>query len=226
MSFSGLVLLLLAAVAESTARPILVVHINNYAKVVPSTLAAAETRAARLFHNAGVEVAWLHCPITTADARRVPACQTSDVMNVMVRIIAHAETSPTLGEHMLGFAVPAPGGGIYTAVVYDRVRRMARARLASEAEILGCAIAHEVGHLLLGSEPHAAAGLMRAEWNPAELKLASVEQLRFTPRQAALMSAELDRRASAVPSDSLHTSVRPPPKPLRTAGASESRPAR
>jgi hypothetical protein len=38
------------------------------------------------------------------------------------------------------------------------------------ATLLGRAIAHEIGHLLLASSRHAAVGLMRPEWSIAELR--------------------------------------------------------
>jgi hypothetical protein len=36
--------------------------------------------------------------------------------------------------------------------------------------LLGRAIAHEIGHLLLGTASHACAGLMRARWLTGELQ--------------------------------------------------------
>ena len=35
--------------------------------------------------------------------------------------------------------------------------------------MLGCAIAHEVGHLLLGPSSHSAGGIMHGEWGSKEL---------------------------------------------------------
>ena len=46
--------------------------------------------------------------------------------------------------------------------------------------LLGCAIAHELGHLLLRSKEHAIEGVMRGDFGPAELRKASQRQLTFT----------------------------------------------
>jgi type IV secretory pathway TraG/TraD family ATPase VirD4 len=44
-------------------------------------------------------------------------------------------------------------------------------------------IAHEVGHLLLGSNSHSQSGIMIAQWHPAELQKLSMGRLLFTPDQ-------------------------------------------
>jgi len=52
-------------------------------------------------------------------------------------------------------------------------------------QVLGAAIAHEVGHLLLGSAAHSGQGVMRATWEKEQLELASIGELVFTTEQAA-----------------------------------------
>lgn len=51
-------------------------------------------------------------------------------------------------------------------------------------------MAHEIGHLLR-PYGHSAAGLMRAEWDEKDLRLAVHAQLNFTAEQAALIRARL-----------------------------------
>ena len=63
---------------------------------------------------------------------------------------------------------------------YHRVQEIAEAGLASQPQILGHALAHEIGHLLLGSNSHSPTGLMRAHWGQSDLKKASLELLRFS----------------------------------------------
>jgi hypothetical protein len=62
--------------------------------------------------------------------------------------------------------------------------------------MLGCAIAHEVGHLLLGPSSHSAGGIMRGEWGPKELQLALMGKLLFASQQSKLIRAEARRRMS------------------------------
>ena len=65
--------------------------------------------------------------------------------------------------------------------------------------MLGCAIAHEVGHLLLGPSSHSAGGIMCGEWGPKELQLALMGRLLFASQQAKLIRAEARRRMNLLP---------------------------
>jgi hypothetical protein len=61
--------------------------------------------------------------------------------------------------------------------------------------ILGCDIAHEIGHLLLGSESHSASGIMQGHWERGQIRQA-VTQKRMrlqssAPRGRSEASAEL-----------------------------------
>ena len=60
------------------------------------------------------------------------------------------------------------------------------------AVILGRVTAHEIGHLLLGTNGHAPAGLMRATWN---LRLPHPSEWQFTDDDAARIHVGLLRRS-------------------------------
>ena len=92
----------------------------------------------------------------------------------------------------------APGSGadrqsVY--VFYDRVDVLARKHVADAAQILGHAIAHEIGHILLNDQRHSPAGIMRGEWNLRDLQNTRYGYLDFTPRQARAIRDEAGRRA-------------------------------
>jgi len=65
--------------------------------------------------------------------------------------------------------------------------------------VLGHAMAHEIGHLLL-PYGHSPTGLMRAEWEAKDLRLAANRQLNFTSEQAELMRGRLLARIADTPS--------------------------
>jgi hypothetical protein len=98
----------------------------------------------------------------------------------------------------LGFAVPSKPGefGGFAGVFYDPVKRLS-SRGFSEPVILGHAIAHELGHLLLGFEAHSNEGIMKAEWHGKELKRAENATLVFDPRQRSRIRQNLKTRLSA-----------------------------
>jgi len=70
---------------------------------------------------------------------------------------------------------------------------------AAVASVLGFAVAHEVGHLLLGTNAHAAAGLMRALWSRSDLQRNNPSDWLFTAAEGLAMSRALrDRQVQTV----------------------------
>jgi hypothetical protein len=60
--------------------------------------------------------------------------------------------------------------------------------------ILGAAMAHEIGHVLLGSNEHSRMGIMKACWGPLEFRCLATKGLHFTPdNQDAIRSSALNR---------------------------------
>jgi hypothetical protein len=95
----------------------------------------------------------------------------------------------------LGMAVTdGRGCGRVVYLVTDRIERLAERNQLTVAVILGSAMAHELGHLLLPSQSHAPRGLMRADWNRGDLVMADGRGLRFTPQQGQQIRARLRRQ--------------------------------
>ena len=66
-----------------------------------------------------------------------------------------------------------------------------RASKQNPAVLLGHVMAHEIAHLLLGTNSHSASGIMRAHWYAQELASADRGALLFTPDQARAMTERL-----------------------------------
>jgi hypothetical protein len=77
-------------------------------------------------------------------------------------------------------------------VYYDYLPRIpgGQSNLSDTAVILGCVIAHELGHLLLGDHGHSIAGIMQARWGVEQTRLALMSRLSFLPEEARLIHAE------------------------------------
>jgi hypothetical protein len=96
----------------------------------------------------------------------------------------------------LGIAAPSEKNTTASASVFcDRVERLSKGGYASLAVILGHAAAHEIGHLLLGSNSHSPLGLMRGSWSRQDLQRATGGDLLFTPSQALLIRQAIYSRA-------------------------------
>jgi hypothetical protein len=88
---------------------------------------------------------------------------------------------------VLGTAYPnEKGAGYFAYVFYDRIQELAQRRRLGHA-LLADVMAHEIGHLLLGSTSHSASGIMCAHWNYEELRNVSEGAMAFVPAQSRIM---------------------------------------
>ena len=67
----------------------------------------------------------------------------------------------------------------------DRVKAVSRNVQVQFPIALGHALAHELGHVLMRSDEHAPAGIMRATWRQADWRRVATSGLTFDARQAA-----------------------------------------
>jgi hypothetical protein len=88
---------------------------------------------------------------------------------LIVRIVKATKGCPPdlLGSSMVDVEGQA---GTLATIYIDRVESMAGEAHVDNGRLLGRAIAHEIGHLLLGTAGHANMGLMRARWLTGELQ--------------------------------------------------------
>ena len=89
--------------------------------------------------------------------------------------------------------------GALATVYVDRVATLAGASAVDAPTLLGRAIAHEVGHLLLGTSAHARIGVMRAVWSPDMLRHDRPGDWLFTPHDALALRAAVHARGARRP---------------------------
>ena len=87
------------------------------------------------------------------------------------------------------------GTGVLITVDPGLVSAIARGAAADPVTLLGRAMAHELGHLLLGHPEHSRSGLMRALWSRDELRGTRPANWNFSPAEAAQMRQGLVSRA-------------------------------
>ncbi len=169
------------------------VSVYNDVGVPPAILHRAERQAGNIFARAGFEVVWVNCP----QAEDALACDRIDEPgHLALRIIPDAAIS--LSDAAFGVAFLSPdGSGRYSDVFWKRAQDLHAISNLDLSGILGSVIAHEIGHLLLGSNAHAVSGIMRAHWEAEELRRIAMGTLLFTPQQAKLMHERARRPESA-----------------------------
>jgi hypothetical protein len=183
-------ILLTAASVDGAPTPAAPVAIRtyNYAAVGADDLAAARSEAAHIFMRAGISLAWKECrvPGTYAGA---PCTEPLFVgRDMLLRLVDRTPVSGApivaLGESMLD---REQRGGVLMTIDLFPVRAVAGRASTSWPTLLGRAIAHEMGHLLLGSAEHPRLGLMRALWSHDELRGLKPAHWGFSTREAAQM---------------------------------------
>jgi hypothetical protein len=164
----------------------------NYAVVPAEHFDAAKLEADDIFKTAGVSLRWIECrvPGNMSGAQCTePLVPRRDLMLRLVdRPSATGERIVPLGESMLDRELR---GGVLMTVDLSPVRTIAAGTATKFATLLGRAIAHEVGHLLLGSAQHTRLGLMRALWSHDELRGLRPAHWGFSAREAARLRAAL-----------------------------------
>lgn len=170
------------------------VFVYNYAQVPGNSLERAKREAARIFHHAGVELAWRNCPLEATTGSRDLPCEAQIGPTIpILRVIPRFEYAPGVAnKQTLGSSV-----GNLATVSYQWVRDEAAKGIAAPSEILGPAVAHELGHLLLTQRGHAAVGIMRARWSREDFQRSPLGAFTFTREQADSLRSGARVRARA-----------------------------
>jgi len=172
------------------------IRLSNEAQASPRVIHPATDQADWLFRAARIRISWeCRLPESPEDQgtdMSSSAFQQPDTRRyILVRLMGRTPASLLPGA--LGYALPFAHTGAHVLIFYDRVEALARILNEPTYAVLGHAMAHEVGHVLLGSSEHPSAGLMQARWTAATWRLASAGLLAFTREEAELMSARLQR---------------------------------
>jgi len=179
-----------AFAAESAATTTVLVY--NHAHVSPGILSTAEHEAGRILGAAGVRVIWLECPMRSITANPGGPClRPLESTDIMLRVLPSPIQS-YFKPDVFGFAISP----ILASVYYDYAARLALTQYTEfdTSIVLGCVIAHELGHLLLGQNGHSRAGIMQS-WKREQVRRAMMGALLFTAEQAKLMQGNVRARS-------------------------------
>jgi hypothetical protein len=178
----------LVAIATFHAQPVRAekapstVLVYNHANAPAATLLSAEREATRILDSAAT-IVWVNCWDET---------QRSVETN---RLCAKGWTSQTPGLTLIpgtNRLLPKEFGEasipVYATVYYEHIALRAHED-NSEAELpilLGCVIAHELGHLL-GVSGHSTSGIMQPHFGANQIRQALMGNLLFTKEQTRLI---------------------------------------
>jgi hypothetical protein len=181
-----------APAADSDPTPTITVRIYNYSQASPAILTGAEREAHRILGAAGLRAVWLECPVGPSPVNPQGPCQKSpEATDMRLRVLA-APIQNKFQDTVFGFTIHP----VLASVYYEYALRRAK---SDDAEfevqiILGCAIAHELGHLLLGTNSHSDKGIMQPRWEPNQVRQLMMGTLLFSTEQSKLMREQARTR--------------------------------
>ena len=199
----GLTGLARAAAADPTPSLGIALYACEDGSIPPNVVSRAKAEMTRIYRHAGIKVLWTDTAPTTIgpDARPLPTSSGPGPDVTLIILSREMTDQLTVATTALGGAAGTrEHRGRMAYVFYNRVEGIARTHVNTSPRrptsnndyviVLAHAMAHEIGHLLL-PYGHSATGLMRADWDGQDLRLAVRGRLIFTPEQAALIRTRL-----------------------------------
>lgn len=173
------------------SRPQITVVVCDQVRIAPERWLTAKQQSIRILDNAGVDVVWI-------DAAAAKSCMAQSLDAYFVVVVSPKAPKGRIAFGTMGFALRT-GSHPRAYVFYDLVRSFVRNFEPSDpfessvGVILGHAIAHEVGHLLIPGDAHGA-GIMRTNWSYKEWRAALEGALLFHPDDVKVIQEQLISR--------------------------------
>jgi hypothetical protein len=177
--------------------PALQVQVYDYADLEPGPLHKAVALTQEILTSAGVSVQVKICRGSSA-----VSCDAGvgSARYLVIRIVAGGtKMNDSVVHPHMGQSVADQKGGTYSSIFLERVQDAAAEANVPWDTVLAYAAAHEVGHLLLGSEAHTARGLMKACWGRDDYEAMNQHQFHFIDQQAHLLANRYGRSPSTNP---------------------------
>lgn len=174
-----------------------VVRVHDSASVDAKTRDSALGVAEEILSAAGITVSWHRCDLKSGNP---PSCSVPlSAEERVIQLIRSVIDGRTWDNLPLGEAIidPIKKFGAFARVYADRIRWKANEAHFRADVLLGRAIAHEVGHLLLGTANHSSRGLMRAFWSTDEILRGQRADWTFTAADSALLRANCCRATTS-----------------------------
>jgi hypothetical protein len=177
--------------ASETSGFTITIHVYNYAGVPEKTLTRVKHESGRIFRNAGLAALWVDNAVSAGDLRYPHRSTDSwDGTHFVLRLLTQSREGSSINA--MGEALSL----VEIANVFmNRVIEQAAIGELSVTRMLGHAIAHEIGHLLLGDNSHSPGGIMVAPWSKQDLWHMSKGNLLFTHPQVTRIQAEVRHRS-------------------------------
>jgi hypothetical protein len=186
--------------SERTSEDRVSIHVYNLSGIPSVTLDRAFREVSRIFAQADTDVRWELGDPEAEEAHATDQSGPASFRDKHVRSYLVVRIGRGLARNVpsasLGMSLPYAQYGVSATVFEERVESLCQTAGQDFAIILGHAIAHELGHVVLASHGHAPAGIMRARWGRADFDQAATGQLGFTAHQGVEIRDYVARKSS------------------------------
>lgn len=187
------------ALPDTAAAYSLVVRTYDTYGLPNHDLRVARAHVEVIFKDAGIDLAWMDCwSEHEAPAEAPVECQREPGVNEVVLRLLRSNDRPDAQSRSLSMGyslVNTPDRQPFLATVFvDLVAYVARNARADSSKLLGRTVAHEIGHLLLNANRHAATGLMRAKWSRRDLRRDKASDWKFRADEVELIRRAVEER--------------------------------
>jgi hypothetical protein len=177
-----------AAAAGLPSRTKLHVAVYDLVQLSKHNIRLATDEASRLMREAGVDVVW-QFPLSEPEPEHVLKLDPTAQWDLAGEpfIVGILASAPKGLPYALGYSLPAEPEWVHAVVFDDRIEEVHYRNRVSYSSLLGCAIAHEVTHMLLKSSAHSVRGVMKARWERTDLLDIACGRLSFNPEENTLI---------------------------------------
>lgn len=185
--------------ATGTSAPVITLRVVNEGGVDLRALRVAQKEAVGILEHSGIRLMWLFCePGWVEWGSSNPCNRDRGRSEFWLRLVAR---KPAAGSReLLGFTeIDESQGSAAAGIYYPAAVEVARHWSVPVGAVLGAAIAHEVGHLVLGANAHSRTGVMCAHWGLEQFVLIGISELHFTPDQSRAIRERVTIAGSARP---------------------------
>ena len=180
----------------TAARYRLVIRVYDMVGLETSVRAAAIRDAELILRDAHLFATWNDCPRPALERAPSRCADVPDGHELVVRIVREKHPASGVERQVLGYSLlnRVSGDGVLATIYMNRVEWLAADAQTSAVVLLGRAVAHEIGHLVLGTSEHSSSGLMRGVWTSREVRANRPQDWMFSPPdQTRVLDAHLAR---------------------------------
>jgi hypothetical protein len=174
-----------------------VIRTYDSADLPIADLQSAVATATAILRASNLGTTWHACELAFVRNAAHPCAAPLGANEISVRLVRLTTDAGYRGDLPLGYSLvdTATRSGSLATIYVDRVAWLSKAAGVDTRVVLGRALAHEVGHLMLGTNTHSETGLMRAVWSCDALKRNVRRDWLFAPGDARAMRQAVRLRA-------------------------------